>query len=59
MRSDALAQDLVKKVGVLTLPATFFMPDGQGQQHLRVAFANVDRDGITALFDRLVAYTAR
>ena len=59
MRSDALAQDLVKKVGVLTLPGTFFMPDGQGQQHLRVAFANVDRDGITALFDRLVAYTVR
>jgi hypothetical protein len=33
-----------------------FMPDGLGQQHLRVAFANVDRAGITALFDRLVDY---
>ncbi|MCF2872820.1 aminotransferase [Octadecabacter sp. G9-8] len=58
MASDALARDLVQKVGVLTLPGTMFMPDGQGKQHLRVAFANVDRAGITALFDRLVAYTA-
>jgi aspartate/methionine/tyrosine aminotransferase len=56
MASDALAQDLVKQAGVLTLPGTMFMPDNGGQQHLRVAFANVDRAGITALFDRLVAY---
>jgi aspartate/methionine/tyrosine aminotransferase len=56
MASDALAQDLVKQAGVLTLPGTMFMPDNGGQQHLRIAFANVDRAGITALFDRLVAY---
>jgi aspartate/methionine/tyrosine aminotransferase len=56
MASDVLAKDLVKRAGVLTLPGTFFMPDGGGQQHLRIAFANVDRAGITALFDRLVAY---
>ncbi len=56
--SDDLARDLVRKVGVLTLPGTFFMPDGGGRQHLRVAFANVDRAGITTLFDRLVDYTA-
>lgn len=56
MASDDLARDLVKQAGVLTLPGTMFMPDGQGTQHLRVAFANVDRAGITALFDRLVAY---
>ena len=56
MRSDGLARDLVKKAGVLTLPGTMFMPDGGGTQHLRIAFANVDRDGITALFDRLVAF---
>ena len=55
-RADDLARDLVKKAGVLTLPGTMFMPDGQGTQHLRVAFANVDRAGITELFDRLVAY---
>ncbi|MBT8412606.1 MAG: aminotransferase [Octadecabacter sp.] len=56
MPSDALARDLVRKAGVLTLPGTFFMPLGQGQQHLRIAFANVDRVGITELFDRLEAY---
>ncbi|MCF2903798.1 aminotransferase [Octadecabacter sp. CECT 8868] len=56
VRSDDLAKDLVKQAGVLTLPGTMFMPDGSGQQHLRVAFANVDRAGITALFDRLVDY---
>jgi aspartate/methionine/tyrosine aminotransferase len=56
MPSDALARDLVQKASVLTLPGTFFMPDGQGQQHLRIAFANVDRAGISELFDRLEAY---
>jgi aspartate/methionine/tyrosine aminotransferase len=56
MASDSLAQDLVKQAGVLTLPGTMFMPDNGGQQHLRIAFANVDRAGITALFDSLVAY---
>ncbi|MDB2368980.1 aminotransferase [Octadecabacter sp.] len=56
MPSDALAKDLVKAASVLTLPGTMFMPDGDGKQHLRVAFANVDRAGITTLFDRLVAY---
>ncbi|SMX31510.1 aminotransferase [Octadecabacter ascidiaceicola] len=56
MRSDDLARDLVEKAGVLSLPGTMFMPEGQGTQHLRVAFANVDRAGITTLFDRLLAY---
>ena len=56
MKSDELAKDLVKQAGVLTLPGTFFMPYDGGQQHLRIAFANVDREGITGLFDRLVAY---
>lgn len=56
--SDILAQRLVRDAGILTLPGTMFMPDGGGQQHLRVAFANIDRAGITALFDRLVAYPA-
>ncbi len=57
--SDALAQKLVREAGVLTLPGTMFMPDGGGTQHLRVAFANVDRAGITELFDRLVAFTSQ
>ena len=56
MASDDLARDLVKHSHVLTLPGTMFMPDGQGKQHLRIAFANVDRAAITGLFDRLAAY---
>ncbi len=58
MASDALAQDLVDKAHVLALPGTMFMPDGHedGQKQLRVAFANVDPDQISTLFDRLAAY---
>jgi aspartate/methionine/tyrosine aminotransferase len=56
MASDDLARDLVAQAKILTLPGTMFMPDGEGRQHLRIAFANVDRDEITVLFDRLVAY---
>ena len=56
MVSDDLARDLVNQAKVLTLPGTMFMPAGEGQQHLRIAFANVDRAAITVLFDRLVAY---
>lgn len=58
LHSDDLARRLVRDAGILTLPGTMFMPDGQGQQHLRVAFANVDRAGITELFDRLHSFTA-
>ncbi|WP_296417499.1 aminotransferase [Pseudooctadecabacter sp.] len=57
--SDELAKTLVQDASVLTLPGTMFMPSGGGTRHLRVAFANVDRAGITALFDRLVAFTPR
>ncbi|MEM1430517.1 MAG: aminotransferase [Pseudomonadota bacterium] len=53
--SDRLAQRMVRDAGVLCLPGTMFMPEGQGQQHLRVAFANIDRAGIAALADRLRA----
>ena len=56
--SSDLAHALVQKAGVLTLPGTFFMPEGQGFGHLRIAFANVDRAAITVLFDRLVAFNA-
>ena len=46
---------MVKDIGVLALPGTMFMPDGdaEGRKQLRIAFANVDRAGIAALFDRL------
>jgi aspartate/methionine/tyrosine aminotransferase len=55
MPSDVLAQRLVQEAGILTLPGTMFMPDDDpgGAKQLRIAFANIDRDGITTLFDRL------
>ena len=56
MPSDQLAQRLVAEAGVLMLPGTMFMPDGQGTRHLRVAYANADAAGITALAGRLAAW---
>ncbi|MBR9649966.1 aminotransferase [Thalassovita aquimarina] len=53
--SVQLAQDMVGAVGVLALPGAMFMPEDYpaGQRQLRIAFANVDRDGIAQLYDRL------
>ncbi|QBF32187.1 aminotransferase [Thalassococcus sp. S3] len=55
MPSNALAPKLVEEAGILLLPGTMFMPDDDmsGARHLRVAFANLDRAGIGALFTRL------
>ena len=55
--SDQLAQRLVAEAGILLLPGTMFMPpsDPAGQRQLRIAFANIDRAGITCLIDRLRA----
>lgn len=58
--SDALAKRLVREAGVLLLPGTMFMPKGDpaGARQLRIAFANIDRAGISQLFDRLRGVTA-
>lgn len=58
-RSDILAPRLVRDAGVLLLPGTMFTPeeDASGARHFRVAFANVDRAGITSLMERLAALT--
>lgn len=55
LASPDLARRLVQDAGVLLLPGTMFMPaqDGEGARHVRIAFANVDADGIAALTDRL------
>ena len=57
MSSADLAPLLVKEAGVLLLPGTMFMPDevAGGESQLRIAFANIDRAGVAALFDRLAA----
>jgi len=57
MASDVMAQKLVEEASILALPGTMFMPENDvvGQQHLRIAFANVDAKGIAELFTRLKA----
>ena len=53
--SDALCKRMVAEIGVLAMPGTMFMPeaDPQGARQIRIAFANIDRAGIAALFERL------
>lgn len=57
MSSADLAPLMVRAAGVLCLPATMFYPAGDpaAARALRIAFANIDQDGIAALFDRLAA----
>lgn len=53
--SDSVARRLAQEAGLILLPGTIFMPpcDPAGERQLRIAFANVDLSGISALFDRL------
>jgi aspartate/methionine/tyrosine aminotransferase len=55
MNSDVVARKLVEDAAVLLLPGTMFTPENNpaGKRQLRIAFANIDRAGIGALFDRL------
>ena len=55
MPSDQLAQSLVRDASALLLPGTMFMPADipSGATQMRIAFANIDRAGITELFNRL------
>ncbi|MGH1576355.1 aminotransferase [Planktotalea sp.] len=55
--SDQLAKTLVKDASILALPGTMFMPDDDpsAARHLRIAFANIDANGIAKLFTRLAA----
>ena len=57
MGSDALCKRLVTAASVLMLPGTMFMPQGQGTSQIRIAFANVDAQGIAELFRRLATLT--
>ena len=55
--SETLAPRLVHEAGILCLPGTMFRPeqDAEGATELRIAFANIDAQGIAQLFDRLEA----
>ncbi len=57
--AQTLARKMVHDVNILMLPGTMFVPAGDldGPRQFRIAFANVDCDGITELFDRLATYT--
>ncbi len=57
MSSADLAPVMVRETGVLCLPGTMFYPEGNpdGAKQLRIAFANLDVDGIATLFERLSA----
>ncbi|MEM8692221.1 MAG: aminotransferase [Pseudomonadota bacterium] len=57
MSSADLAPKLVEEAGILCLPGTMFCPkdDPSGAKQLRIAFANLDADGIDMLFKRLTA----
>jgi len=57
MSSADLAPRLVQEAGILCLPGTMFWPDGdhRGTRQLRIAFANLDADGINDLYTRLSA----
>ena len=55
--SANLAKRMVADSGILCLPGTMFTPgdDPSGARQLRIAFANLDTDGIDVLFRRLAA----
>ncbi|MDP1670339.1 aminotransferase [Phaeovulum sp.] len=55
--SPVFAKALVREAGVLVLPGTMFMPEGEGERELRIAFANIDVAGIGRLMARLSALT--
>ncbi len=59
--SADLAPRLVKDAGILCLPGTMFCPgdDPAGACQLRIAFANLDAQGIAGLFERLAALPAK
>ncbi|MEX0371412.1 MAG: aminotransferase [Tateyamaria sp.] len=58
MSSAVLAPKLVEDAGILCLPGTMFWPDtsSEGENQLRIAFANLDVAGIDALYTRLSAF---
>ena len=46
---------MVREQSILCLPGTMFCPqdDPSGARQVRIAFANLDADGIAVLFDRM------
>ncbi len=57
--SDQLAKKFVDEASILTLPGTMFVPAGDksGKSQIRIAFANINIDGIKVLFNRIAQVT--
>lgn len=55
LASPDAAKRLVREAGILMLPGTMFTPQGDqsGARQFRIAFANVDANGIQSLIERL------
>jgi len=53
--SDVLAKRLVHDAAILMLPGTMFQPasHAEGARQMRIAFANIDTEGIGEMFRRL------
>ena len=58
MASDALCKRLVTEASLLMLPGTMFQPEDSaaGKRQIRIAFANVDTQGIAEVIRRLQAF---
>jgi len=58
MASDVLCKRLVSEASLLMLPGTMFQPEGSaaGKRQIRIAFANVDAEGIAEVIRRLAAF---
>ncbi len=53
--SETLAPLILRDQGILLMPGTMFYPkyDPQGPRTFRIAFANIDKNKITTLLERL------
>ena len=58
LTSTEVCKAAVTQSAVLMLPGSMFQPDGSpdGERQIRIAFANVDHDGIAELFRRLATF---
>ena len=58
LTSTEVCKAAVTHSAVLMLPGSMFQPDGSsdGERQIRIAFANVDHDGIAELFRRLATF---
>ena len=58
MTSEAVCKAAVTESAILMLPGSMFQPEGatDGRRQIRIAFANIDKDGIAELFRRLAVF---